>query len=158
MAPEQITDASKADARSDLFSLGAMTFRLLARRNVHEAETDAEQLIAMATKPMQNVVCAMITVASDRGDGGIDMATWMQLPPEEQKQHRLQLTRIDAGLAMPEEMSNGLPVAAVLQLHLSQPPGAQHCNCGCQNQNHEQQGTKSCSGSQLALQLFKLAA
>lgn len=42
----------------------------------------------------------LVTVA---GDSGLAMAAWMQLPRQEQKQYRLQLTRIDTGLAMPEE-------------------------------------------------------
>ncbi|HEX4336785.1 MAG TPA: serine/threonine-protein kinase [Polyangiaceae bacterium] len=52
MSPEQaLGKRDQVDGRSDLFSLGAMTFRLLAGRNVHEAPTDADVLVAVATKP-----------------------------------------------------------------------------------------------------------
>jgi serine/threonine-protein kinase len=52
MSPEQaLGKRAQVDGRSDLFSLGAMTFRILAGRNVHEGETDAEMLVSMASKP-----------------------------------------------------------------------------------------------------------
>jgi serine/threonine-protein kinase len=52
MSPEQaLGKRDQVDGRSDLFSLGAMSFRLLARRNVHEGPSDADILVAMATKP-----------------------------------------------------------------------------------------------------------
>ncbi|HVU00483.1 MAG TPA: serine/threonine-protein kinase [Polyangiaceae bacterium] len=52
MSPEQaLGKRAQVDQRSDLFSLGAMAFRMLARRNIHPAETDAELLVAMASKP-----------------------------------------------------------------------------------------------------------
>ena len=52
MSPEQaLGKRDQVDGRSDLFSLGAMTFRLLAGRNVHQEPTDADTLVAMATKP-----------------------------------------------------------------------------------------------------------
>jgi len=52
MAPEQaLGRRAEIDGRADLFSLGASAFRILARRRVHEAESEAELLIAMASKP-----------------------------------------------------------------------------------------------------------
>jgi serine/threonine-protein kinase len=52
MAPEQaLGRLTEIDGRTDLFSVGATLFRLLARRKVHEAPTDADLLVAMATKP-----------------------------------------------------------------------------------------------------------
>jgi serine/threonine-protein kinase len=52
MAPEQaLGKLSEVDGRSDLFAVGATMFRLLARRRIHEAPSDAELLVAMATKP-----------------------------------------------------------------------------------------------------------
>src|SRR5262245_22256790 len=52
MSPEQaLGKRAQVDGRSDIFSLGAMMFRILAGRHVHTAETDAELLVAMASKP-----------------------------------------------------------------------------------------------------------
>ncbi len=52
MAPEQaLGRRAEIDGRADLFSLGATAFRILARRKVHEAESDAELLMAMASQP-----------------------------------------------------------------------------------------------------------
>jgi eukaryotic-like serine/threonine-protein kinase len=52
MSPEQaLGKRALIDGRTDLFSLGAMTFRLVALRNVHEATSDADLLVAMASKP-----------------------------------------------------------------------------------------------------------
>jgi serine/threonine-protein kinase len=50
MAPEQIRGID-VDARVDLFAVGATMFRLIARRRVHEAETEAIMMIKMATEP-----------------------------------------------------------------------------------------------------------
>ncbi len=51
MAPEQaLGRRSEIDGRADLFSLGATAFRILAQRKVHEADSDAELLMAMASK------------------------------------------------------------------------------------------------------------
>jgi len=50
MAPEQVMGVD-VDARVDLFAVGATMFRLVARRHVHEAETEAMVLIKMATEP-----------------------------------------------------------------------------------------------------------
>ncbi len=52
MAPEQaLGRRSEIDGRVDLFALGATAFRILAGRKVHEADSEAELLIAMASKP-----------------------------------------------------------------------------------------------------------
>jgi serine/threonine protein kinase len=52
MAPEQaLGQSSEIDGRIDLFALGATAFRILAQRRIHEADTDAGLLVAMATKP-----------------------------------------------------------------------------------------------------------
>jgi eukaryotic-like serine/threonine-protein kinase len=52
MAPEQaLGKRDQLDGRVDLFALGASAFRILARRRVHEADSEAELLVAMATKP-----------------------------------------------------------------------------------------------------------
>jgi len=52
MAPEQaLGKRSEIDGRVDIFALGATAFRILARRRIHEAESDAGMLVAMATAP-----------------------------------------------------------------------------------------------------------
>jgi serine/threonine-protein kinase len=52
MAPEQaLGRRAELDGRCDLFALGATAFRILTGRKVHEAESDAELLMAMASKP-----------------------------------------------------------------------------------------------------------
>lgn len=52
MSPEQALGKPEGvDARTDLFALGALAFRILAGRSVHEADTDAGLLVAMATQP-----------------------------------------------------------------------------------------------------------
>jgi len=50
MPPEQIK-GTDIDARVDVFALGATMFRLIARRRIHEARSDAELVIKMATLP-----------------------------------------------------------------------------------------------------------
>jgi serine/threonine protein kinase len=50
MAPEQIHGRA-IDGRVDLYSVGATMFRLLAKRKIHEAESDAELLVKMGTEP-----------------------------------------------------------------------------------------------------------
>jgi serine/threonine-protein kinase len=52
MAPEQAQGKhDEIDARTDIFALGAILFRLLAGRPVHVHDTNAATLAAMATKP-----------------------------------------------------------------------------------------------------------
>jgi eukaryotic-like serine/threonine-protein kinase len=52
MAPEQaLGRRAEIDGRADLFALGATAFRILAGRKIHEAESEAELLMAMASKP-----------------------------------------------------------------------------------------------------------
>ena len=56
MAPEQAQGRSaEVDGRSDLFSVGAMMFRLVTGRRVHECENEAQLLAAMATQPAPKV-------------------------------------------------------------------------------------------------------
>ena len=50
MAPEQVKGTG-VDHRADLFSVGATMFRLSAKRRLHEARTDQELLVKMATQP-----------------------------------------------------------------------------------------------------------
>lgn len=52
MAPEQaLGKRAEIDGRVDLFALGATAFRILARRRIHETDSDAGMLVAMATQP-----------------------------------------------------------------------------------------------------------
>jgi serine/threonine-protein kinase len=52
MAPEQaLGKMDEIDGRTDLFSVGATMFRLIARRRIHEVKNDVDLLIAMATLP-----------------------------------------------------------------------------------------------------------
>jgi serine/threonine protein kinase len=54
MAPEQI-HAKPVDGRVDLFAIGATMFRILAKRRIHEAETDAELLMKMGSTPAPKI-------------------------------------------------------------------------------------------------------
>ncbi len=52
MSPEQALGRNEeVDARTDLFALGAILFVLLSGRRIHEAHTDGEIVLAMATRP-----------------------------------------------------------------------------------------------------------
>ncbi len=56
MAPEQaLGRRGQIDGRTDLFALGATAFRILVGRKVHEADTEAELLMAMASKPVPSL-------------------------------------------------------------------------------------------------------
>ncbi|WP_437875767.1 protein kinase domain-containing protein [Sorangium sp. So ce513] len=48
MAPEQVRGIS-VDHRADLFAAGATMFRVIAKRRIHEARTESELLVKMAT-------------------------------------------------------------------------------------------------------------
>ncbi len=50
MAPEQVR-GEQVDGRADLFSVGATLFRLLAKRRIHEANSEADLFIRMGTEP-----------------------------------------------------------------------------------------------------------
>src|SRR5262245_25761720 len=50
MAPEQVKGLA-IDARADVFAVGATMFRVIAKRRIHEARTESELLIKMATEP-----------------------------------------------------------------------------------------------------------
>ena len=50
MPPEQIRGV-EIDGRADIFALGSTMFRLLAKRRIHEGNTEAEILVKMSTEP-----------------------------------------------------------------------------------------------------------
>jgi eukaryotic-like serine/threonine-protein kinase len=50
MPPEQIRGL-EVDGRADLFSVGAMMFRLLTKRRIHDVNTEAAMLVKMTTEP-----------------------------------------------------------------------------------------------------------
>jgi serine/threonine protein kinase len=61
MAPEQI-HAKPVDGRVDLFAIGATMFRILTKRRIHEAETDAELLMKMGSTPAPSVLLVSPTI------------------------------------------------------------------------------------------------
>ena len=74
MAPEQaLGRTAQIDGRTDLFSVGATLFRILSGRRLHEADSEAELLMAMASKsspPLASVapdvpahVCAIVDLS-----------------------------------------------------------------------------------------------
>jgi eukaryotic-like serine/threonine-protein kinase len=65
MAPEQaLGRGDQIDGRTDLYALGAMCFRILAGRRVHEGLSDAEVLVSTITKqaPALNSVAPQVPV------------------------------------------------------------------------------------------------
>ncbi len=66
MAPEQaLGRRAQLDGRADIFALGATAFRILARRKVHEADSEAELLMAMATQPAPPLASVATDVPRD---------------------------------------------------------------------------------------------
>jgi serine/threonine-protein kinase len=60
MAPEQaLGRRAEIDGRVDIFALGATMFRVLSGRRVHEAESEAELLMAMASRPAPPLALAV---------------------------------------------------------------------------------------------------
>jgi formylglycine-generating enzyme required for sulfatase activity/serine/threonine protein kinase len=52
MAPEQAFDVHTADARADIYSLGCTLYRLLTNRNLYDAESLVQKLMAHQSKPI----------------------------------------------------------------------------------------------------------
>ncbi|XXX72185.1 serine/threonine-protein kinase [Sorangium sp. So ce134] len=88
MPPEQVR-GDEVDARADVFAVGATMFRLITKRRIHEAESDTELVVKMATLPAPPLgsvapeapqgVCAIVdrALAFDR-DERYPSATVMQ--------------------------------------------------------------------------------
>ncbi|WP_437940143.1 serine/threonine protein kinase [Sorangium sp. So ce341] len=88
MPPEQVR-GDEVDARADVFAVGATMFRLITKRRIHEAESDTELIVKMATLPAPPLasvapetpqgVCAVVdrALAFDR-DKRYPSATVMQ--------------------------------------------------------------------------------
>ncbi|AUX45018.1 uncharacterized protein SOCE26_064990 [Sorangium cellulosum] len=88
MPPEQVR-GDEVDARADVFAVGATMFRLITRRRIHEAGSDTELVVKMATLPAPplasvapetpQAVCAIVdrALAFDR-DERYPSATVMQ--------------------------------------------------------------------------------
>lgn len=69
MSPEQASGhARDVDARSDLWSAGAVLFRLLADRPVHLARSPAEQMLFAATQPAPKLETVVPGVSARLGN------------------------------------------------------------------------------------------
>jgi serine/threonine protein kinase len=65
MAPEQALGRSdEVDGQTDLWAVGAIVFKLLTGRNVHEGQTLSEQLASAATKPAPSLQTILPQTAS----------------------------------------------------------------------------------------------
>ena len=74
MAPEQaLGRRTEIDGRVDLFALGATMFRVLSGRRVHEAESEAELLMAMASRPAPPL-CAVAPNVPEHVAAVVDLA------------------------------------------------------------------------------------
>jgi eukaryotic-like serine/threonine-protein kinase len=60
MPPEQVR-GSDIDGRVDLFALGAVMFRIIAGRRVHDVKTESDMLVAMSSEPAPPLVSVCAT-------------------------------------------------------------------------------------------------
>jgi eukaryotic-like serine/threonine-protein kinase len=86
MPPEQVR-AVNVDHRADIFALGAVMFRILAKRRIHEAKTESEMLVKMSAEPAPRLatvapqipaaICAIVdrALAFEKGDRYPDART-----------------------------------------------------------------------------------
>ena len=61
MPPEQVK-GSNIDARADLFAVGAVMFRIIAGRRVHDVKTESEMVVAMSSEPAPPLASVCETV------------------------------------------------------------------------------------------------
>lgn len=64
MAPEQVR-GDQVDGRADVFSVGALMFRILAKRRVHEAATEAELVLKMSRDAAPSLASVAPQVSAD---------------------------------------------------------------------------------------------
>jgi serine/threonine-protein kinase len=64
MAPEQVV-GGEVDGRADVFAVGATMFRVLAKRRVHEAKTEADLLVKMGRDPAPKLATVLLGVDPD---------------------------------------------------------------------------------------------
>lgn len=64
MAPEQVR-GDQVDGRADVFSVGALMFRVLAKRRVHEAPTEGELVLKMSRDAAPGLASVAPNVSTD---------------------------------------------------------------------------------------------
>ncbi|WP_437687733.1 protein kinase domain-containing protein [Sorangium sp. So ce176] len=137
MAPEQVRGIS-VDHRADLFAVGATMFRVIAKRRIHEARTESELLVKMATMaapPLASVapeapqgLCALVdrALAFDRERRYPDARTMQAdiralLRGEPPPHAAARLAAGDAPSAGAPQLSPMLAAAAASQEALAEP-------------------------------------
>jgi serine/threonine-protein kinase len=64
MPPEQVK-GQDIDGRADLFAVGAVLFRVLSRRRVHEASTEADMIVKMSALPAPSLRSVAPVLSAD---------------------------------------------------------------------------------------------